>query len=61
MPESDGFKDRGRRFAYLVACENARRIGENPAVLAIAAKHLERFSKGDPHQRDGFSHCGPDR
>jgi len=38
-----------------VACENARRIAEDPKVLKTARHHLDRFSRDDPHQRDGFA------
>lgn len=46
---------RTRRFSALIAGENARRVLEDPAVLAGAKAHLDRFSKGDPHQRDGYA------
>ena len=53
--ESDGFCDRNHRFGYLVACEVARRITEDPSVLAAGRRHLDRFSRHDPHQKDGYT------
>ena len=50
--DPDTPRSRGWRFSYLIACENARRVLADPAVLAGAKAHLHRFSKGDPHQRD---------
>ncbi len=52
---SDGFRDRNHRYGYLVARENARRIAEDPAVLEAGRRHLDRFSRGDPAQRDGYA------
>ena len=51
--EPDGFHSRNQRFSYLVARENARRILDDPAVLKAGQAHLDRFSRPDPHQRDG--------
>ena len=53
--EADGFRDRTQRYSYLVACENARRILADPAVLEAGRRHLERFSAGNPHRRDGYA------
>lgn len=53
--EADGLHDRNRRYSYLVARENARRILANPALLESGRRHLERFSAGDPHQRHGYA------
>ena len=50
-----GGSRRSQRFSYLVACENARRILADPAVLVAARAHLDRFSKDDPHQRDAYA------
>lgn len=52
---SDHHGSRSRRFSYLIACENARRVMDDPGVLAGAKAHLDRFSKGDPHQGDGYA------
>jgi hypothetical protein len=52
--EEDGFIDRSQRFSYLLACENARRIADDPSILAGAAEHLERFAGPDPRQREGY-------
>ena len=52
---TDGFRDRGDRFSYLVARENARRIAADPSLVDFAKRHLERFSRPDPHQRDGVA------
>lgn len=49
----DGFRDRNHRYSYLVARETARRIAVDPAVLEAGRRHLDRFSRGDPAQRDG--------
>jgi len=53
--DSDGFYDRNHRYSYLVACENARRIAEDPEILKAAHHHLDRFSRDDPHQKDGYA------
>ena len=53
--EPDGFHSRSQRFSYLVACENARRIRDDPAILEAGKAHLDRFSRPDPHQRDGYA------
>ena len=47
-------RDRGIRFSRLVAGENARRVLDDPAVLAKARAHLDRFTKDDPHQRHAY-------
>lgn len=52
--EPDGFIDCSQRFSYLLACENARRVATDPALLDAASAHLERFSQPDPHQRRGY-------
>lgn len=52
--EADGFRDRNQRYGYLVACENARRILLDPAVLEGGRRHLDRFTAGDPHRRHGY-------
>lgn len=52
--EQDGFRDRNHRYGFLVARENARRLVEDPAVLARGREHLDRFSRDDPHQADGY-------
>ena len=52
--DPDGFRDRNHRYSYLVACENARRIVEDPQCLVAARQHLDRFSRNDPAQRAGF-------
>ena len=51
---NDGFCDRGERFNYLIACENARRIIADPGLLDVAAEHLGRFAAGDPHQKTRY-------
>ena len=38
-----------------MACENARRIAEDPEILKSARRHLDRFSRDDPHQRHGYA------
>ena len=53
--EQDGFHDRNHRYSYLVACENARRIAEDPQILRSARCHLDRFSRDDPHQKHGYA------
>ena len=53
--DRDGFRDRNHRYSYLVACENARRLAEDPRRLVAARRHLDRFSRDDPAQRGGFS------
>ena len=53
--DPDGFRDRNHRYSYLVACENARRLLEDPRYLVSARLHLQRFSRDDPAQRDGFA------
>ena len=50
----DGFHDRNARYSYLVACAVARMIAADPAVLRAGWDHLERFTKRDPHQADGY-------
>ena len=49
--DPDGFRDRNQRYGYLVACENARRILADPAVLEAGRRHLERFTRGVPQRR----------
>ncbi len=53
--DSDGFHDRNHRYSYLVACENVRRIAQDPGLLAVGRRHLKRFSRDDPRQRDGYA------
>lgn len=53
--EADGFRDRNQRYGYLVACENARRVLVEPAVLEGARHHLERFCAGRPERRHGYA------
>ena len=53
--DPDGFRDRNHRYSYLVACENARRLAEDPQRLVAARHHLDRFSRDDPAQREGYS------
>ena len=53
--ETDGFWDRNHRFSYLVAWEKARRITEDPRIMALGLAHLERFSRHDPHQAHGYA------
>lgn len=50
-----GDNSRSRRFSYLIACENARRVLDDPGVLSKATAHLDRFSKNDPRQRDAYA------
>ncbi len=53
--DPDGFRDRNHRYSYLVACENARRLAEDPHRLFAARRHLDRFSRDDPAQREGYA------
>ena len=53
--DPDGFRDRNHRYSYFVACENARRLAEDPGRLVAARHHLDRFSRDDPSQRDAYS------
>lgn len=53
--EADGFWDRNQRFSYLVALENARRIRQDPTLIAVASSHLERFTAEDPRQAVGYA------
>ena len=48
-------RGRNHRFSRLVGIENARRVLEQPEVLRSARAHLDRFSKGDPGQADGYA------
>lgn len=52
--EDDGFRDRHHRYSYLVACEIARRIVEDPTLIDSGRRHLARFSRGNPAQRHGY-------
>ena len=51
----DGFRDRNHRYSYLVACENARRLVEDPPRIVAARAHLARFSRDDPAQHEGYA------
>ena len=53
--DPDGFRDRNHRYSYLVACENARRLVDDPQRLVAARHHFDRFSRNDPAQRDGVA------
>ena len=53
--DQDGFVDRSQRFSDLPACETARRIAGEPALLSAASAHLERFARDDPRQRRGYA------
>ncbi len=53
--EDDGFLDRNRRYGFLVARENARRILADPAVLESGRRHLDRFTRGIPQRRHGYA------
>lgn len=52
--DDDGFRDRQHRYSYLVACETARRLVENPALIDRGRRHLDRFVRHDPRQSDGY-------
>lgn len=39
--EADCFRNRQQRFSYLVAKENARRIKQDPTLLAEGRRHLD--------------------
>jgi hypothetical protein len=45
------FHDRDDRLRFLKACETARRIRENPALIESARAFVARFMAPDPHQR----------
>jgi hypothetical protein len=53
--EDDGFRDRHHRYSYLVACEIARRIVEDPTLVESGRRHLLRFSRPDPAQREAYA------
>lgn len=53
--EPGGFRDRNRRYGFLAARENARRILADPAVLDCGRRHLDRFSRGIPRRRHGHA------
>ena len=44
------FYDRHEHIEYLKACEIARRIMENPAIVEDARRWLEEVMAPDPHQ-----------
>lgn len=52
--EQDGFYDRNHRYSDLVACENAR-IAEDLQILRSVRRHLDRFSRDDPHQKHAYA------
>jgi hypothetical protein len=51
VPLKTDFYDRHERRAYLRAVEIAKRIVEDPKIIANAAAYLERHVRPDPHQR----------
>ena len=53
--EADEFRDRNRRYSFLIACENARRILADPSVLEAGRRHLDRFTRGVPQRRHGYA------
>ena len=44
------FRDRHERLKYLKACETARRIVQNPDLVAQARRFVEKAMAPDPHQ-----------
>ena len=46
----DSFHDRHDRIAYAKACAVARRLREDPSLVAEGRAWLERFVAPDPHQ-----------
>jgi len=49
----DEFRDRSHRYSYLVACETARRLQEDPGLIEIGRQHLEKFQAGKAEYRAG--------
>lgn len=50
LPRPQRFHDRHEERTYLRAVETARRILDDPSLIAKGAIHLERFMSPDPRQ-----------
>lgn len=54
------FRDRYDRLDYLKVCEVARRIVDDPLLIAAARDFVETVMLADPHQRLTLMNCNAD-
>ena len=54
LPLKTSFYDRYEKRSYFIAREVARRILDDPSLLAVGREYLERFMRPDPHQSEHY-------
>lgn len=52
LPLKARFHDAHERRAYLRAMEIAKRIIDDPNLIAVGARYLDQFMRDDPHQAE---------